>query len=176
MLLFNGPGVAGIARRSRLRPSALACTAALDSLDSLSPQQLRTLAAELIVTAGKRDQELRFRQTRIDQLTHEIPLLKRFRYGARSEQLNAGQASLLEESVDADLAAIETELDDLQDAAPESKPCQQPKRAALPAHLPRTDIYHEPDNLNCACGCLRVCIGEDISEKLDDTPGVFTVE
>ena len=124
----------------------MTCTAALDSLDSLSPQQLRTLAAELIVSVGKRDKELLFRQTRIDQLTHEIALLKRFRYGARSEQLNAGQASLLDESVDADLAAIETELDDLQDAAPENKPRQQPKRTALPAHLPRTDIHHEPDN------------------------------
>ena len=154
----------------------MTCTAALDSLNSLSPQQLRTLAAELIVSAGKQDRELLFRQTRIDQLTHEIALLKRFRYGARSEQLNVGQASLLEESVDADLAAIETELDDLQDTASERKPRQQPKRAALPAHLPRTDIHHEPDNLNCACGCLRVRIGEDVSEKLDYTPGVFTVE
>ncbi|MFP4897561.1 IS66 family transposase, partial [Paraburkholderia sp. EG304] len=28
----------------------------------------------------------------------------------------------------------------------------------------------------CQCGCERVRIGEDISEKLDYTPGVFTVE
>jgi transposase len=46
----------------------------------------------------------------------------------------------------------------------------------LPAHLPRTDIHHEPDDLTCACGCQRVRIGEDISEKLDYTPGVFAVE
>ena len=69
------------------------------------------LAAELIVTVGKRDRELVFRQTRIDQLTHELALLKRFRFGRRSEQLDAQQVSLLEESVDADLAAIEVELD-----------------------------------------------------------------
>ena len=51
----------------------------------------------------------------------EIALLKRFSYGARSKQRNVGQASLLEESVDADLAAIETELDALQAATPERK-------------------------------------------------------
>ena len=153
----------------------MTCIATLDSLDTLSAQQLRTLAAELIEKVGKRDRELHLRQTRIDQLTHEIALLKRFRYGARSEQLHAGQASLLEESVDADLAAIETELAALQDTAPERKSRQQPKRAALPAHLLRTEIHHEPENLTCACGCLRSRIGEDVSEKLDYTPGVFTV-
>ena len=154
----------------------MTCTADFDSLDCLSAEQLRTLAAELMVKVGTRDQELLVRQTRIDQLTHEIALLKRFRYGARSEQLNAGQASLLEESVDADLAAIEIELDALQEATPERKVRQQPKRAMLPAHLPRVDIHHEPDNVACACGCQRIRIGEDVSEKLDYTPGVFTVE
>ena len=59
---------------------------------------------------------------------------------------------------------------------------QQPKRAALPAGLPRVDIHHEPDSTTCGCGCGCDCacklkrIGQDISEKLDYTPGVFTVE
>lgn len=46
----------------------------------------------------------------------------------------------------------------------------------MPAQLPRTDIHHEPDDVTCACSCQRVRIGEDISEKLDYMPGVFTVE
>ena len=154
----------------------MTCIADLDSLDALSAEQLRTLAAELIEKVDKRDRELHLRQTHIDQVTHQIALLKRLRYGARSEQLHSGQASLLEESVDADLAAIETELEALQDIPPERKSRQQPKRAALPAHLPRTEIHHEPENLTCACDCLRMRIGEDVSEKLDYTPGVFTVE
>jgi transposase len=37
-------------------------------------------------------------------------------------------------------------------------------------------IRHEPENTQCACGCQLQRIGEDISEKLDYTPGVFTVE
>ncbi|HCL2666805.1 TPA: hypothetical protein N1914_005764 [Pseudomonas aeruginosa 0C2E] len=47
-----------------------------------------------------------------------------------------------------------------------------PKRTALPADLPRVDCHHEPENTRCACGCAL----KSISEKLDYTPGVFTVE
>lgn len=60
---------------------------------------------------------------------------------------------------------------------PERKSRQQrARRAPLPAHLPRTDIHHDPDTTTCHCGCELERIGEDISEKLDYTPGVFTVE
>ena len=37
-------------------------------------------------------------------------------------------------------------------------------------------IHHEPDTTQCACGCQLQRIGEDVSEKLDYTSGVFTVE
>jgi transposase len=37
-------------------------------------------------------------------------------------------------------------------------------------------IEHEPDSTTCACGCALQRIGEDVAEKLDYTPGVFTVE
>ena len=37
-------------------------------------------------------------------------------------------------------------------------------------------IHHEPDDTHCACGCRLQRIGEDVSEKLDYTPGVFTVD
>ncbi|GAB0080213.1 Transposase [Pseudomonas syringae pv. maculicola] len=53
---------------------------------------------------------------------------------------------------------------------------QQPKRIALPAEFPRTLIHHEPENTQCQCGCALKRIGEDVSEKLDYTPGVFSVE
>lgn len=146
------------------------------NLDAMSPDELRTLAAQLMAQVGETERELRYRQTRIDQLTHEIATLRRLHFGKRSEQLNVEQMSLLNEAIDADLAALEVELEQLQSNTPEDKQRQQPRRAPLPAHLPRTDIHHEPDDITCACGCQRVRIGEGISEKLDYTPGVFTVE
>ncbi|WP_321927412.1 IS66 family transposase, partial [Burkholderia sp. BCC1998] len=125
--------------------------------------------------ASERDQELRYRQTRIDQLTHEVSVLKRQQFGRRSEQLNSEQMNLLDEAIDGDLVAIEMELEQLEPTRV-VRQREQPKRAPLPPQLPRTDIHHEPDSTTCQCGCERIRIGEDVSEKLDYTPGVFTVE
>ena len=47
---------------------------------------------------------------------------------------------------------------------------------ALPAAFPRRDIPHAPERTQCSCGCSLERIGEDVSEKLDYAPGVFTVE
>jgi transposase len=108
-------------------------------------------------------------------LTHEVALLKRHRYGQRSEQLNLLQRSLLDDIVETDIAAIELELDGLR-STPAPAVRQPPKRTPLPPELPRTEVHHEPDNTACACGCQLKRIGEDVSERLDYTPGVFTVE
>ena len=157
---------------------------ALESLQHLNAEQLRTLAAELIaritqqgqIIAAK-DNDILYRQAKIDKLTHELATLKRWKFARSSEVLNAGQTSLLDETIEADIAAIELELQALAPAAKTStQPRQQPKRAALPAGLARVDIHHEPDSTTCGCGCQLKRIGEDVSEKLDYTPGVFTVE
>ena len=75
--------------------------------------------------------------------------------------------------IDTAIAAIEAELEALLPIPAEAKVLQQPKRAPLPMppQLPRTLIHHEPDNIHS----LKR-IGKDTSEKLDYTPGVFTVE
>jgi transposase len=59
------------------------------------------------------------------------------------------------------------------------KPAQdkkKPKRQPLPPHLPRREIHHEPESTTCRCGCAMKRIGQDVAEKLDYRPGVFTVE
>jgi transposase len=144
-------------------------------LSQLSAEQLRRLAAELMTRVEQQDEVIKRTELRNQQLTHELALLKRHKYGQRSEQLNVLQISLLDEVVDADIAAIEVELEQLSTAAisPEKR---RPKRSPLPPELPRTEIHHEPASRHCACGCQLKRIGEDVSEKLDYMPGVFTVE
>ncbi|VVE84617.1 IS66 family transposase [Pandoraea sputorum] len=83
-------------------------------LDTLSPDELRTLAAQLMAEVGEKDRELGYRQTRIEQLTYEIASLKRLQFGKCSEQFTAEQMGLLNETIDADLAALEIELEQLQ--------------------------------------------------------------
>jgi hypothetical protein len=101
-------------------------------LNALSPEQLRTLAEQLIAQVQERERELQdktrevdekerelhYRQTRIDQLTHEISILKRQQFGRRSEQLGSEQMNLLDEAIDADLVAIELELEQLKPDTP----------------------------------------------------------
>ena len=49
-------------------------------------------------------------QTVTEKLTHEIAQLKRLKFAKSSEQLNSQQASLLDDLIDTDIAAIEAEL------------------------------------------------------------------
>jgi hypothetical protein len=104
-----------------------------------------------------------------------MAILKRWHFDRRSEQMDPMQRSLLDESIDADIEAISLELEALKEK-PASPPKEQPRRVALPAVFPRREIRHEPENTQCSCGCGLERIGEDVSEKLDYTPGVFEVE
>ncbi|RMU26762.1 hypothetical protein ALP31_04691 [Pseudomonas amygdali pv. morsprunorum] len=146
------------------------------NLDQLNPEELRALAAQLIQRVETMDKQITYHKSVNEKLAHEIALLKRFKFAKRSEQLSPDQASLLDDLIDTDIAAIEAEFEALQPAPVEAKVRQQPKRAPLPPQFPRTLIHHEPDNSHCQCGCALKRIGEDASEKLDYTPGVFTVE
>ena len=159
-------------------------------LAQMTSDQLRAFAAQLlsqvetmghtvetmsktVETMGKK---INCDQTVIEKLTHEIAQLKRLKFAKRSEQMNPEQASLLDDLIDTDIAAIEAELQALQIAPVATEKKQKPKRTALPAEFPRTLIHHEPDNTHCPCGCALKRIGEDVSEKLDYTQGLFTVE
>lgn len=143
-------------------------------LESLNADQLRTLVRR---KDHEHKQQVRHLQTRLDLLTHEMALYRRWRFGQRSEQLDHAQRSLLDEELEADLASMQVELDALRaPSGAADKPKGQPKRQALPPELPRVQILHEPDSKLCACGCQLKRFGEEVSEKLDYTPGVFTVE
>ncbi len=69
-----------------------------DDLDTLDAQQLRdALRAARAESA--------YKQAVIEKLTHENALLKRLKVAAQSERFNAEQKSLLDETLDSDLAA-----------------------------------------------------------------------
>jgi transposase len=139
------------------------------SVDELGAEQLRALANRLLA-------DVRHKQAVIDKLTHENALLKRMKFAAQSERYSAEQRSLLDETLDADLQAVSDEI--AQNASHTVSPPQkqQPKRQPLPANLLRREIRHEPESTTCGCGCQMRRIGEDVAEKLDYEPGVFTVE
>lgn len=151
---------------------------ALASLSDLNPDQLREMVGGLLHRAAKDSAQIQFKQALIDKLTHENAVLKRLKFGLKSEKMNAEQRSLLDETLDADLAGVS---DEIVQAVPESaaaKDKQTPKRQALPAELPRQTFEHEPESTVCTatgCGAQMKRIGQDVSEKLDYVPGVFSV-
>ena len=118
-----------------------------DDLDTLDPEQLRQA-----LRASRA--EVAFKQAVIDKLTHENAVLKRLKFAAKSEAYSAEQKSLLEETLDTDLAElgqeIERELGNASDKGKTEK--KTPKRAPLPPHLPRRDVVHEPVDTTCGCG------------------------
>ena len=150
-------------------------------LAQMDAEQLRNLTTALLAQLAERDaalnardHELKTKQLKIDQLTHEMAVLKRWRFDRKSEQLDGVQRSLLDEDIDADIEAICLELEAVSDKP--ASPKEKPRRLALPASFPRREIRHEPENTQCDCGCGMERVGEDISEKLDYTPGIFEVE
>ena len=142
---------------------------AADQPDTLDANQLRELVERLRA-------EVLHKQAVIDKLTHENAVLKRLKFAAQSERFNAEQRNLLDETLDADLEAVAREIEALAPQAAPPAQRQPPKRQPLPAQLPRREIRHEPESTTCGCGCQMKRIGEDVSEKLDYQPGVFTVE
>ena len=95
-----------------------------ESLPSLNAEELRELVSELIAKIAQqgqiiaaKDSDILYRQAKIDKLTHELATLKRWKFGRSSELLNAGQISLLDETIEAYIAAIEQELKALTPAA-----------------------------------------------------------
>ena len=127
---------------------------------------------------GRLTQEIKYKEAHIQRLSHELARLKRFRFGQRSEELKASvQMDLFDETLTADIEAVEAELEQLgAKPAPTSKKNHK-GRNPLPPELPRVEIRHEPESCTCgSCGTALVKIGEDVTEQLDVEPAKFFVQ
>jgi transposase len=105
-------------------------------------------------TITQHERTITEREARISVLTAEIARLRRAQFAARSEKMDPAQRALFEETMAADIAAVEAELEALQSppVTPEaaSRPRQAPKRRPLPEDLERIETRHEP--ASCRCG------------------------
>ena len=149
-----------------------------DALRVLVREQMAKVAQRDIIIA-RRDHEIAYKTAKIDKLTHELARLRRVQFSAKSERMNPEQRELFDEAMAADIAAVEAELEALQDstsAASVKPPRAKPVRRALPPELPRETTVHMPERCDCAsCGTALTQIGSHASEKLDVKPPVFFV-
>ena len=161
-------------------------------LKALSPIELAEAAALMLAHIGEQTkridsqaQAIKWRDAKIESVTFQLARLKAWKFGAKTERMNAQQREIFEETLAADQASLEAQLAALQQSAaaggsaPQKQPRRQPKREALPAHLPRVDQRVEPGDTHCpapGCGRPMVRVGEDISERLDIVPAQFFVQ
>lgn len=106
----------------------------------------------------------------IAMLRAQLARLRRMTFGTSSEKLaqEITQLELALEEYEAEAATVDERT---ADVAP--KPERLSPIRALPDHLPREDVVHEPTTGNCACpscgGELRR-LGADADEQLDVAP------
>jgi transposase len=142
-------------------------------------ERLRARLAEAERIVGERDR-------RIEQLLNLIAILKRKRFGQSADRLNlnAAQLNLFDEAeLEALLAELEEQLERerAREAAPATEgeapaPKAQPKRRALPAHLPRVErILDLPEEEKAALGEGWTLIGYESAEQLAVIPRQFYV-
>jgi transposase len=155
----------------------------LDQANHQAYAQLEAKDVELQIAQAvlqAKDAEIKHKDFKIDALTFELARLRRIQFGAKNETLSPLQRDLFAETLAADIAAIEVELEQLA----ETEPCAtvaKPKhpragRQPLPEHLPRIEHRHEPESCQCGqCGNDLVKIGEDVTEQLDVEPAKFFV-
>jgi len=127
------------------------------------PALLHQLLRELVGVLQERD-------ARIQELEHQLAVLRRHRFGPRSEKADPGQGLLFGEAPEAP-------------EPPPPTPVPKPKtnghgRRPLPKDLPRDRIEHDlaADHKHCPkCGTALTQIGEEVSHQLDYVPASFVV-
>nr|WP_110057736.1 IS66 family transposase [Prauserella marina] len=161
-------------------------------LRALSPDALAAVAEQMLQHIAEQSQRIqsqaqaiKFKDAKIESITFQLARLKAWKFGAKTEAMNAEQRDIFEETLAADQASLQAQLAALQQgstpgsSAPQQQERRQPKREALPAHLPRVDQRIEPEDTNCPtpeCGQPMVRVGEDVSERLDIIPAQFFVQ
>lgn len=84
------------------------------------------------------------RSSRPSSTSSRTRVLKRLKFAAKSEGYTAEQKSLLDKTLDSDLAAVAAAIEAMPLAAKPQVDKQTPRREKLRAHLPWREIHHEP--------------------------------
>jgi transposase len=161
-----------------------------EDLKGLSPSAMAEVSALMLthIAAQARlieqhERAHKFKDAKLEKITFELARLKAWKFGAKTEAMNAEQRRMFEETLAEDEASLQAQLQQLQAELPvqleaHTENRRKPRRQALPEHLRRVVHHHEPEDTTCptpGCGQAMVRVGEDVSEKLDIVPAEFFV-
>jgi transposase len=140
--------------------------------------------AEVEQQLHSQNEQLAKREQHIEQLLEYIELLRRKRFGGRSDKLPDNQLNLFDESeLEALIGELEAQVADEEEEEPSdtaekptNEPKQKPVRRPLPPHLTRVErIIDLSDDEKAALGEGWTFIGYDSSEQLAVIPRQFYV-
>ena len=154
-----------------------------EDLQGLAPEAIAALAQQMLQRLRQQDNEIRFKDAKIEKITFQLARLKAWKFGAKTEAMSAEQRRRFEETLAEDEASLQAQLEQARGEAPtpskdDANTERKPRRRPLPDHLRRVEHHQEPKNTSCPspmCGKPMVRVGEDISEKLDIVPAEFFV-
>lgn len=156
-----------------------------EDLQGLAPEAIAALAQQMLQRLRQQDSEIKFKDAKIEKITFQLARLKAWKFGAKTESMNAEQKRLFEETLAEDEASLQAQLEQARGQA-STPPApdgdnnkRKPRRQPLPDHLRRVEHHHEPDDKNCpspGCGKPMKRVSEDISERLDIIPAEFFVQ
>lgn len=164
-----------------------------EDLKALGPQAMAEAASRMLAQLitqtrqieqqqallERRDAEIKFKDAKLEKVTFELARLKAWKFGARTERMNAAQRQMFEDTAAEDEADLQAQLQALQGeqarAGGAEKEPRRPRRQKLPEHLRRVEHRHEPAETTCGCGQPMQRVGEDVSERLDIIPAEFIV-
>ena len=106
------------------------------NLDPAAQSQIAAMLQALMDQVERDSALIKAKDFKIEALTYEIAHLRRMRYGVKSEALAPEQRDVFEETWTADLAAIEAEIEHLNDADPARALLNLNAHAPVVSHYP----------------------------------------
>ena len=140
-------------------------------LKGLSKSAIAELAAEMLAQmtsmstlleardrqAAAQIRKIKFKDAKLERITVELARLMAWKFGARTERINAEQRQMFDEAAAEDEASLEAQLLALQGTSEPSRPeaqtkrqlRRQPRRQPLPDYLRRVEHHYQPENTTC---------------------------
>ena len=110
-----------------------ATTLNTEDLKGLSKRAVTELASALLAKLAakdediaQRDREIKFKDAKIERITFELARLKAWKFGARTEAMNAQQRQMFEDTLSEDEADLQAQLHALQVHLPPVEPLNRP--------------------------------------------------
>src|ERR1700712_2202876 len=80
-----------------------------EDLQGMAPEAIAALAQQMLQRLRQQDNEIRFKDAKIEKITFQLSRLKAWKFGAKTEAMSAEQRRLFEETLAEDEASLQAQ-------------------------------------------------------------------